>query len=340
MEASYPFLSMDDKRSDCACARQSSSEPCYAKLAVDFVVSGFQKCGTTTIKAWLAAHPHVAIGSVEDYGFGRAHSEKTVRSWNARLRGLRTASTARTGFKDPNVATFPGAILRLSYVPNVKVIVTVRDPLSMFLSNYAFRQRSLLRDKAKRLVWCPPGSRYARGPFPLPFAAFLDGCDMFSVNLRDLNVRAVLGGGLLRAFPASQLLVTSLLALAANGPAVMARIADFLGVREFTPDEQLRLPTHTNRGDKGEGHGIAKRTRASWCAPENGEVRAAIVCHIVAMQGYDEMRALLNMSVGAAMLGIPLPLVDPCAGLGPFNIRALRAQCQAIAATSVHRART
>lgn len=321
-DVTYPFLSQS---TDCVCG--STDPPCYANIELDFVIVGFMKCGTTTLAEWLAAHPQVGALPKEDYFFGEAQTADTVRRFKGRLRQLRAHNRAVTviGFKDPKIVVSPGALLRLSYVPRVKVIVSLRNPVSSFLSFYAFRQKPAWQQpRILKLgtVRCPPGSPYARD-YPLPFRAFLAGCDMDGVNLRNLNLERILHGGVLRAFAPQQLLITSTVAMKARPAAVADHLTTFLGVRRFAQKGGV-LSTVSNPGDAT----LMQRVRRSWCSSANDEVRFAIVCHLVGTQGYDEMRALLNLSFASAMLGMPLPLADPCAGPSArYEIGALRARC-------------
>ncbi|MBK5306433.1 MAG: hypothetical protein JJD92_07075 [Frankiaceae bacterium] len=44
-------------------------EPDRAEFRIDFVIGGAQKCGTTTLDAWLRRHPEIGMASVKETHF-------------------------------------------------------------------------------------------------------------------------------------------------------------------------------------------------------------------------------------------------------------------------------
>ena len=120
-----------------------------ARALPDFLIIGAQKAGTTSLYAYLAAHPDVRpAGRKEvhyfDLGFtaGAELGEGWYRSMfplSARLAldGRRTGRPVRTGEASPYYLFHPAAPERAAaLVPEARLLVLVRDPVERAWSHY------------------------------------------------------------------------------------------------------------------------------------------------------------------------------------------------------------
>jgi hypothetical protein len=112
----------------------------------DFMIIGAQKAGTTSLYAWMTAHPDVlAARRKEPQYFNRRYDTETLRSYwlnfpptfkIAVLRAVRrrpvvTGEASTLYLPDPRVPERVAAAL-----PDVKLIAVLREPVDRAISNY------------------------------------------------------------------------------------------------------------------------------------------------------------------------------------------------------------
>ena len=108
----------------------------------DFLIIGAQRCGTTSLYRYLEKHPQV-IGAAPSKGvhYFDVHHERSLRWYRAhfptRRRRGRTGGRAVTGEASPYYVFHPHGPDRVrAAVPNVRLILMLRDPVIRAFSQY------------------------------------------------------------------------------------------------------------------------------------------------------------------------------------------------------------
>ena len=108
----------------------------------DFLIIGAQRCGTTSLYRYLEKHPQV-IGAAPSKGvhYFDVHHERSLRWYRAhfptRRRRERVVKRAVTGEASPYYVFHPHGPDRVrAAVPNVRLILMVRDPVVRAFSQY------------------------------------------------------------------------------------------------------------------------------------------------------------------------------------------------------------
>lgn len=102
----------------------------------DFVIIGAQRCGTTSLYAYLAGHPGVAPAEEKEIHFFDLNWHRGVRWYRDRFpsRGLRRL---RTGEASPYYVFHPHAPSRVAEVlPEARLLLMLRDPVDRAFSHY------------------------------------------------------------------------------------------------------------------------------------------------------------------------------------------------------------
>jgi hypothetical protein len=207
----------------------------------NLIVIGGQKCGTTSLHNYLAAHPQIAMSRDKELDFFTSWGQRRGLSWyeqhftrNAPVRG--ESSPAYTAW--PHILGVPEAIHQT--IPDARLIYLVRDPVDRIVSEYlhavghGHERRSLIRVAAQ------PGfenSPYvAKSRYATQLARYLE------------------------LFDSSQLLVLTQEALDHQRLATLRQIFTFLGV-----DESFVSPRFARRYNKARdwrgGAALAQRAR-------------------------------------------------------------------------------
>jgi hypothetical protein len=204
----------------------------------DFLVAGVQKAGTTTAYAQLCTHPSIVPAAwKETRFFDTALYDKGLPTYRARFPSVVRMAWVRqrtghaiTGEATPTYLFHPRAAARArSVVPDARVVVILRDPVSRAISQYAMTRAhhrteplpllDALRAEEERLA--PEYARLARGDDPTPayyrFSYVAKG--RYAEQLRPW--RDAFG---------ERLLVLPMGELKADAPRFYDRIATFLGV--------------------------------------------------------------------------------------------------------------
>src|SRR5919106_3651182 len=102
----------------------------------NFVIAGAQKCGTTSLAAWLHDHPDVFLARGEVHFFDRDDLWREGIDWyRGRFEGANGESA--TGEKTPSYLLFPEAVRRMAEtLPHARIIVSLRDPVARFYSQW------------------------------------------------------------------------------------------------------------------------------------------------------------------------------------------------------------
>lgn len=107
----------------------------------DYLILGAQRAGTTSLYNWLIQHPDVVPAKRKEVRYFTFH-EKKGKDWYGKQLGVRTVSSIH-GEAEPNYlfCTYTSPMVR-ALVPDVKLIVLLRDPVARAFSNW-----KLMRDK-------------------------------------------------------------------------------------------------------------------------------------------------------------------------------------------------
>jgi len=135
----------------------------------DFLIIGAQKCGTTSLYSHLCEHPSVGAAFEKEVRYFNNHYEMGVNWYRAHfpLKMTKKLSRLRDGFNlisgegEPSYLPNPVAPQRVfDLVPEVKLIVMLRNPVDRAYSHYQHRFRrgrehlsfkEVIEDDKKRL---------------------------------------------------------------------------------------------------------------------------------------------------------------------------------------------
>jgi hypothetical protein len=110
----------------------------------EFIISGFQKCGTTALKYNLNKHSHLSLPGVDGVSNNELNFFRVGSSNNTFSRGLDwymslfTGGSVMQGESSPNYSFEPEQTASKMYEihPNVKLIFILRNPLDRALSAF------------------------------------------------------------------------------------------------------------------------------------------------------------------------------------------------------------
>lgn len=109
---------------------------------LDFVVAGAQKCGTTTLYAYLDGHPSVSMANPKETHFFDTETTNWSRPDYARLHALVPPGGTISGEATPVTLYWLPAHERLrAYNPHLKIILLFRDPIDRAYSNWRMVRR-------------------------------------------------------------------------------------------------------------------------------------------------------------------------------------------------------
>lgn len=123
---------------------------CRRRVLPDFVIIGAQKCGTTSLYAYLNRHPQVVPAYEKEIGYFSRHYARGVNWYKsmfptaeslARLKAeIRLAPI--TGEATPGYLCSPGTpALIKQCLPNVRLLAILRDPVDRAVSHFFHSRR-------------------------------------------------------------------------------------------------------------------------------------------------------------------------------------------------------
>jgi hypothetical protein len=211
------------------------------RVLPDFVIVGAQKAGTTSLYAYLRAHPRVLpAASKEVHFFDTCAWDAGPETYRANFpmrahmrlaRRLRGAEVI-TGEATPYYLYHPLAPERLAATaPDTKIIILLRDPVERTLSHYWHEVRGKRETLPVREALEAEGDRLRGREAALvagqPPCQHLDHRN-FSYRARSRYSQQV--AKYLRLFPAEHVLVLQSEKLFSDDPEVKQRLAEFLGL--------------------------------------------------------------------------------------------------------------
>jgi hypothetical protein len=109
-------------------------------LEPGFLIIGSQKCGTTSLYNYLIQHPSLIAASKKEIHFFSTHYQKGYEWYKNHFPGKkdsRKKTDAITGEATPYYIFHPHSPARIRKIlPNVKLIVMLRDPVERAFSHY------------------------------------------------------------------------------------------------------------------------------------------------------------------------------------------------------------
>lgn len=114
------------------------------------ILIGPPRCGTTALFRWLSGHPEIAPSERKELnfftGFSASHDQFDLGAQRPYLEYFRIGPSARISLEASPLYSHPQvsaqAITRIaSVLPDAKIMVMLRDPVSRFISHYQVNQR-------------------------------------------------------------------------------------------------------------------------------------------------------------------------------------------------------
>jgi hypothetical protein len=208
------------------------------------VIAGAQKAGTTQLFAYLIRHPRLLPGSAKEIDYFSRHAQRPVAWYRAQF-PLRSSVAKVNGLlieASPSYMCTPAAIPHMHAVlPNARIIVVLRDPVSRAFSGYQHAKtrggdarpfHKAVDDELRQQLWRPePGQALRPGVS----------------NLRSYVARGYYALQLelvLKYYPRDRVLLLDSADLFADTSTTCQRVFDFVGVEPF----EVRPEKVYNRG--------------------------------------------------------------------------------------------
>lgn len=113
------------------------------KTKLDFIIVGAQKCGTTSLTAYLQPHPDIYIPPEKELPyFSSPEMMKHGWSWYLETFFKDALPSQSWGTSTPQYMLYPESFSKIkSQVPDAKIIVVLRDPIQRLLSHFDMMTR-------------------------------------------------------------------------------------------------------------------------------------------------------------------------------------------------------
>jgi len=200
------------------------------KKTLDFIIVGSQKAGTTSLASYLDNNPQVYIPPEKEVPFF-VHESMKKRGWPWFLDTYfaQADPSALWGTSSPQYMMYPESFKTIKEsLPDVKIIVTLRDPIARMLSHF---------DMASRFgVESRPLNRMVEEQ--------LMNVDVLRrTSYPDKTGKYIVAGEygrileeLFAHFDRSEVLIVHFDDIRSDAQQVVDRLADFLGLEHFSPD--------------------------------------------------------------------------------------------------------
>ncbi|CAJ1393076.1 unnamed protein product [Effrenium voratum] len=195
----------------------------WEDVKLDFLIAGFARSGTHSVRGNLMQHPEVKIAE-QELTFNWAALPQQLQVWNY-MANFREESRPRLwGGKGEGVALSRRVLRLASKIPNLRLIIMVREPVEWLESLYNLRKFECLYHKT-----CPE--------IPTLEDVVLHGATFEDVKAEDAFLSQSLEQAV-KFFPPSsgRLLLLEFELLRSRPREAFDRITTFLGLRAFPPD--------------------------------------------------------------------------------------------------------
>lgn len=215
----------------------------------DFIIAGAQKCGTTSLFNYLSQHPNILPSVIKQVRYYDGGLDPAVDNYELGLDWYRSffprkeelvQGRAITGEASPMYLFHPLAAERIRRdLPDVKILITLRNPTARAISHYHHAIRSheeelpfldALRAEEERLQPSLQQKDYRS----------------FSFTRHSYKARGIFSPQLDRLynlFPSENILIVQLEDLSRDAPAELRRVFEFLGV-----DSDVRIGDISAKG--------------------------------------------------------------------------------------------
>ena len=108
----------------------------------DFIIIGGAKCGTTSLYDFIVRHPDIEAARAKELVYWSNPIKTGLDSYRANF-PLSSRKRCLTGEADPSYFNYPGVPAQMkAALPDVKLIVILRDPVERAYSHYHFGRRN------------------------------------------------------------------------------------------------------------------------------------------------------------------------------------------------------
>ncbi|NET03028.1 MAG: sulfotransferase [Sphaerospermopsis sp. SIO1G1] len=169
----------------------------------NFLVAGFEKCGTTSVYNYLNQHPQIFMSPVKEPNFLERDWENFAQTKESRIDTIEKYQNLFVNVTDDHLAVgeispnllfhYQSSIPRIQqYVPNAKIIVILRDPVQRAYSDYLMQIRDEISSNTPTLTdqikySATKSYTLTKGLYYTPVKSFLEafGSNNFKVCLYD-----------------------------------------------------------------------------------------------------------------------------------------------------------
>ena len=144
-----------------ACYKKTiASNPKLAKLewklkkeyGPDYIIIGATKCGTSSLQAYLQAHPQIILPNKKELEFFNSNFDKGIDWYLSHFPSITDSSDFFTGEASPRYIMDPNVAQRIHKLfPKVKLIVLLRNPVERTVSSY-YQIKKMGFDNSKTLT--------------------------------------------------------------------------------------------------------------------------------------------------------------------------------------------
>ena len=204
----------------------------------DFVIAGAQKCGTSSLYAWMIQHPRILPARRKEVHFFDLNYDRGGDWYHTHFptRSELDRDRALTGESTPYYMFHPHGFTRMAaMLPRARIIMLLRDPVQRAVSHY-------LQAVRKGIEALPPGEALGREDVRISreFERMAADPDYNSVDVQKRSYRhrgcyAAQIRRCLEHFPRNQVLVVKSEELFAAPAATLRRMFAFLDLEACTP---------------------------------------------------------------------------------------------------------
>ncbi|MBL1208609.1 sulfotransferase [Geminocystis sp. GBBB08] len=238
-------------------------ESCWSinqKRPPDFIITGFMKCGTSSLYSYLVKDPHILSAvDKELWFFTPQFFDHGLDFYLAHFPAISEKTNYLTGEATPCYINFTDIAKKVfNFFPNIKLIILLRNPIERAISSYhhehKYQKLELINDELKLMI--PTAietikNRIVDNPldllFPLEASTSIDGYmynPCLSLHHLFFGLYVFYLKEWLSVFPRDQFLILKSEDLFSNPPATMKQVYDFLGL----PHHQLSFYRNSNVG--------------------------------------------------------------------------------------------
>ncbi len=210
------------------------------RMVPDFMIAGFQKCGTTSLFSYLVQHPEIAPPLKKEIKYFDLNSSQNINWYKAHFPKYADAQNDQkpiTGEATPDYIFFPEIAAKIARLNSrIKLIIICRNPVDRAFSQYKYSIwrgteylsfAEALEKEPERLAEATRFCRTNKQPLSENWAY-----REFSYVKRGLYAQQL--ENWLKVFPENQFLFLCTEELKNQPDMVLKKITDFLGIADFT----------------------------------------------------------------------------------------------------------